>query len=273
MVPQPTILRSSRLENAVEILTNLITSGRLGPGAALPSEAQLCRELNISRSTVREALRTLETRGLIVSRHGVGAIVIDRTSQVAAQSILLMLKHKGVGPSDMLEARLLLECHVAALAAERASDDDLALIASAIDAMRHQPRSAEDNVQLDFDFHLRVAEASHNLVLMTLVDAIRDLLFQTIAATHAIDPRIESRVEVHSQILRAIESRDPDGASAAMRKHLKMTEYLVELARSTAASELEKEDTRERQGSDRPDQLDTPVRRGVGTRKETEMRA
>ena len=228
------ILTSSRKEDAVLVMTDLITSGQLPSGTMLPPEAELSRQLGISRPTVREALRTLEARGLILSRHGVGAMVIDQTSQVAASSILLMLKRKGVGPEDMLEVRLMLECHAASLSAQRATDDDVADIAASVEAMRAQPRPTADNVRLDFAFHLAIAQASHNLVLVTLVDAIRDLLYDTIAATHASNPIIGIRLDAHGAVLDAIRRRDAEGAARAMAEHLKMTEFLIQLTRARA---------------------------------------
>lgn len=235
------IPKSSLVEDAVEVVTDLITSGEIPSGTMLPAEAELSRQLGISRPTVREALRTLEARGLIVSRHGVGALVIDQTSQVAASSILLMLKRKGVGPEDMLEVRLMLECQAASLSAQRATDDDVSSIVDSIDAMRAQPRPPTENVRLDFDFHMAVARASHNLVLVALVDAIRDLLYDTIAATHASNPDMVLRVDAHAAVLDAIRRHDASAAAEAMAAHLKMTEFLIQLLRAKAPGESEEE--------------------------------
>lgn len=231
------ILKSSRMEDAVEVVTDLITSGKIPSETMLPTEAELSRQLGISRPTVREALRMLEARGLIVSRHGVGAMVVDQSSQVATSSILLMLKRKGVGLEDMLEVRRMLECQAASLSAERATSDDLTAIQASIDAMGAQPRPSAENVRLDFDFHLAIARASHNLVLVTLVDAIRDLLYDTIAATHASDPNIGLRVDAHGAILDAIRRRDAEAAARAMADHLKMAEFLIQLIRARAPDE------------------------------------
>jgi len=169
-----------------------------------------------------------------VSRHGIGALVIDHTSQVAVNSILLMLKHKGAGPEDMLELRMMLECQAASFSAQRATDDDIASIAKFIDAMRIQPRSTAENVRLDCDFHLAVADASHNLVLVTLVNAVGDLLYDTISATHAVSTDIAVRVDAHSKVLDAIKRRDPEAAVAAMTEHLKKTEILMQLVGAQA---------------------------------------
>ncbi len=223
----PSINVGSRTDRAVAVLTELITSGTLASGDYLPSEAALCRQFGVSRPTVRMALRTLETRGLVVTKHGVGVQVTDRTRQVATDSIGLMLRRQGAKPRDMLEVRLVLEGQGAALAASRATEEDCRAIAAAIEAMRDQILTIDQNVEADLAFHLRVAEASQNDVLVTLIHALRGLLRDTIAATYAGDPRIEARLEEHTRVLDAVIARDPTAAEAAMRTHLRRTERLL----------------------------------------------
>ena len=156
----PPITDGSRTNRAVRLLTDLIASGRLAPGDALPSEPALAAQLGISRPTVRLALRTLETRGLVTTRHGVGATVADRTREVAVDSIERMLQRVGAGAQDMLEVRSMLECQGAALAAERATEADLTAIAAAVDGMRAPRLTIPDLIELDLAFHLRLHEAS-----------------------------------------------------------------------------------------------------------------
>jgi GntR family transcriptional repressor for pyruvate dehydrogenase complex len=216
---------TSRADQVLKILLELI-SDQLVPGDSLPSEAELCRQLGVSRSTVREVLRRLEARGLIQTRHGVGIQVIDRTRQVATDSLRLLLSRRDVGPREMLEVRLILECQGAALAAQRATADDLERIGKAIDALQGTLMTVEENVQADLDFHLAVAEASQNALLIALVHMIRDLLRDTIASTFARDPLVERRKLDHGEVLEAIRRRDPKAAEEAMRAHLRTTEEL-----------------------------------------------
>jgi GntR family transcriptional repressor for pyruvate dehydrogenase complex len=224
----PQISKTSRLDDAVAIITGLITSGQIPSGDLLPSEAELCRRMGVSRATVREALRKLEAQGLVMSQHGVGVRVVDHTSKVAADSILMLLKRRGVGTRDMLEVRLILEGQGTALAAERATPEDIAAIRDAIDEMARQPRPTSENVRLDLDFHLRVAEASHNLVLIALVDAIRDLLYEVISLTHSDNPDVGTRIAHHTAVLRGIERHDPEIAAKAMTEHLNATRWMVD---------------------------------------------
>jgi GntR family transcriptional repressor for pyruvate dehydrogenase complex len=211
----------SRTDRAVRFLTELITSGKLASGDFLPSESVLCKQLGISRPTVRLALRTLETQGLVTIKHGIGAQVMDRTQEAATSSIELMLQRRGSDTREMLEIRLLLECKGAALAATRASEADIAEIEAAIDAMRAEGLSIDDSIEIDLGFHLRVHEASKNAVLFALVHAIRSLLRDTIAAAFHLDPVIDGRIYEHSRILDAIKARDAGAASFAMEDHLR----------------------------------------------------
>lgn len=231
-----TVIESgSRTERVIGALSELITSGRLSSGDFLPSEVELCKQLGVSRSTVRMALRTLETRGLVLARQGVGVQVTDRTQQAVTDSIELMLLRGGAGPRDMLEVRLMLECQGAALAAQRATPNDLAAIGAAIETMRgHQP-PAEGAVEADLRFHLHVAEASKNSVLVALAHALRGLLRDTIAATWRVNDRTEERLHDHTEVLSAITRRDAGAAEAAMRTHLCRTERLIEVIREGGA--------------------------------------
>jgi GntR family transcriptional repressor for pyruvate dehydrogenase complex len=222
-----TINRGSRSDGVVEQLTRLITSGELLPGSFLPSEAELCRQLGVSRPTTREALRTLEARGLVVTKHGIGVQVTNRTREVAANSISLMLQQSGSGFRNLLEVRLMLECQGCSLAARRATDDSLRAISDSIEAMRHRSSTVDEYVEADLRFHLCLAEASKNDVLVSLIHAIRGLLLDGIRATYAFDLRIEERLRDHGQIFEAVAAGDAGAAEAAMRKHLRSSEAVL----------------------------------------------
>lgn len=233
--PLPWIDDGSRTDRAISLLTDLIVSGRFASGDLLPSEAELCKQLGVSRPTVRMALRTLETRGLVVTKQGVGVRVTDRTRQAVTDSIELMLLRGGAGPRDVLEVRLMLECQGAALAAQRATDEELVLIAAAIEALRDRRLDVDQTVEADLRFHLLVAEASQNAVLVALVHAIRGLLRDTIAATWRVSDRAEERLRDHARVFDAVAARDPTAAEAAMRAHLCRTERLVDVIREGGA--------------------------------------
>lgn len=221
------IKSDSRTDQVITVLTELITSGQLSSGDFLPSEADLGRQLGVSRATVRMALRTLETRGMVLARQGIGVQVTDRTRQAVTDSIELMLLRGGAGPRDMLEVRLMLECQGAGLAAQRATSDDLAAMAAEIGAMRDGRMEDGETVETDLRFHLRVVEASKNAVLVALVHALRGLLRDTIAATWRVNDRADERLHDHTKVLEAIAARNPPAAEKAMRTHLCRTKRLI----------------------------------------------
>ena len=221
------ITLGSRTDHSVEALMGFITSGKLASGDFLPSEPELSRRLGVSRATVRQALRTLGARGLITTKHGIGVQVIDRTREVAADSIGLMLLRSGSGPRDLLEVRRMLECQGAALAARRATADDIHALSGAIDLMRNQTSTVSDYVEGDLNFHLRLAEASKNGVLVAVTRAIRSLLLSTIAATYSVDGRTERRLHDHTRVLEAVTAHDSMAAETAMQSHLQNTEDML----------------------------------------------
>lgn len=232
------IPKSSRLDSTLSALSALILTGRIESGALLPSEAELCKQLGVSRPTIREAVRILQSRGLVIAEHGVGVRVIDRTAEVASDSIARMIARKGARPEDVLEVRLMLECQAAALAALRATPDEVIAIQGTIDQMARDTGRPDENARLDLDFHVKVAEASHNIILLMLVNAIRDVLFETISATHALNPTIDSRIFRHTLVLDAIRNHDQDAAYQAMKSHLDETRELIDLVEATSG-ELE----------------------------------
>lgn len=219
--------QASLSEQTVRHLTDLVLNREVLPGQFLPPEAALCKQFNVSRSTVREAITVLETRGLVRRQHGVGILVTDGSQAAAVSSLSLLLQTHKTTLRDLLEARVGLECLIASLAAAHATDTEIGAIEGAIAPMRHRGSSEEEYVRADFAFHLRLAEASHNAVYVVLVDAVRELLLESIRATYRLDGHTERRLRDHTQILDAVRARDPRGAHAAMRDHLHSTEAML----------------------------------------------
>lgn len=211
----------------VDYLTELILDRHLVPGQLLPTEPELCGQLGVSRSTVREAVSVLEARGLVRRRHGVGVLVADRSREAAVSSLGLMLRVNQSGLRDLLEARVGLECLIAGLAAARASQEEVRELTETIEPMRRQSSTPEAYIQADLTFHLLLARASHNDVLTTLVMTVRELLLGSIRATYTVDGHTERRLLDHTRVLDAVATRDPEGAQTAMRDHLGHAEQVL----------------------------------------------
>lgn len=221
------IKQASLSEQTVRHLTASILSQQVLPGQFLPPEAALCKQFNVSRSTVREAITVLETRGLVRRQHGVGILVTDGSQAAAVSSLGLLLQTRKTTLRDLVEARIGLECLIASLAATHATDAEGDAMEAAIAPMRHLGSSEEEYVQADFTFHLRLAEASHNAVYVVFVDAVRGLLLESIRATYRLDGHTERRLRDHTRILDAVRDRDAHAAHSAMRDHLRSTEAML----------------------------------------------
>jgi GntR family transcriptional repressor for pyruvate dehydrogenase complex len=211
----------------VEHITERILDGRLVPGAFLPTENALCQQLNVGRSTVREAMRVLEARGLVQSRHGIGVAVADRSHEATVDTLSLLLQRNKGSLRELLEVRLGLETQAAALAARRASAADLAAMRAAINAMQRESSTVDEYVQADLLFHLHLARAAHNRVLVVLLEAVKDLLLVSIHATYQLDGHTARRLADHTRILDAVAQQDPLAAEQAMAAHLESTEAML----------------------------------------------
>jgi len=222
-----TIKQTSLLEQTVRHLTDVVLNREVLPGQFLPPEAALCTQFNVSRSTVREAIAVLETRGLLRRQHGMGILVTDGSQAAAVSSLSLLLQTRKTTLCDLLEARIGLECLIVSIAAAHATDAEIGAMEEAIAPMRCPGSSEEEYVQADLAFHLRLAEASHNTVYVVLVDAVRGPLLESIRATYRLDGHTDRRLRDHTRILDAVRARDAHAAHAAMRDHLHSTEAML----------------------------------------------
>jgi DNA-binding FadR family transcriptional regulator len=219
----PSLNDGSVTERAVQLLSDLITSGKLAAGEFLPSEPALSKQLGISRGTIRMALKTLEMRGLVITRRGIGVEVANRTRQVAIDSLEMMLQHGDGSITDAFEVRSMLEGQSAMLAAERATDRDLIEIAEALARIEQPGLSIDEQIDFDLEFHLRICESTRNPILVAMATVMRGLLRDVIAST--LTARLPAdpdgpRAPEHRAILEALRARDPDRAHDAMNAHM-----------------------------------------------------
>ncbi|MBV8074367.1 MAG: FadR family transcriptional regulator [Candidatus Eremiobacteraeota bacterium] len=225
---EPTPVTPRRLhEQVVRAITERIVAGELRTGDALPSEAEMCVEYGVSRSSVREALRVLAEKGLIEVRHGLGTRVNppERWDFLDAM-VLAVRRERGamVGMiKDLLEARRVVECEVTALAAERATEADCQQLALALETMRHSAKDAKGFAEGAFSFHRALLEATANRVLVRMAEPIRQLLEYSLQTTDSIPNALERALADHQEIYRLIAAHDVEGARAAMQRHLEQT--------------------------------------------------
>jgi GntR family transcriptional repressor for pyruvate dehydrogenase complex len=217
------IERRKTYELVAEQLFVGITSRRLKPGDVLPPERELVSSYGVGRSSVREALRMLESKGLIES-HGNGAFAVADYPNALNQSLDLLLSVDAADYRELFEVRRILEGESAALAASRRRKAETAEMAGAVREMKEGLGSEERFIEADLRFHLLVAEATRNRVLVHLMHAIRSLLHRSLSSSYHIPGSPERAVESHSRILEAIEQRRSDEARRLMHDHVSRVE-------------------------------------------------
>ena len=216
------VVRTSRLyEQIVQQIEEAVLNGSLKPGDQLPAERDLAQRMGVSRTAVREAVKTLREKGLVEAYSGRGTFITNGTSQAARQSFDLMVKiGQQEGSPHLVELRLILEPGIAALAAERATEEDLQAMREAVAVMDRSQKNPQAYIEADLDFHLALAEAAGNPLILSLIDSIVGLLREQRIKIFNVEGGPQRGQFHHKRILAAMEHRDPEMAREAMRAHL-----------------------------------------------------
>jgi GntR family transcriptional repressor for pyruvate dehydrogenase complex len=216
------ILRTSRLyEQIIEQIEGSILAGELKPGDQLPAERELAQRFGVSRTAVREAVKALREKGLVEAFSGRGTFITNGTSQAIRQSLDLMMKiSQPDGGVHLAEMRLILEPGIAALAATRVEEQHVTAMREAIAVMDGARQNPDAFIEADLDFHLALAEAAANPLILSLLDSIVGLLREQRMRIFNVEGGPERGQFHHKRILAAIESRDPEKAREAMQAHL-----------------------------------------------------
>ena len=232
-------VHSGRLyEQIVAQIEDHILKGDLKPGDRLPSERELGQQFGVSRTAVREAVKTLTQKGLVEVYPGRGTFVTDSTRSAVRHSISLMMRiGNEEGTRDLIEVREILEPEIAALAALRASDEDITSLREAVQAMDSAMDDPDTYIEADLDFHLALAQGSTNLLIPVLIDTLVDMLRDHRKQAANVDGGLERGQPYHRRILRAVEERDPDNARKAMLDHLIQVRKEIETSLGIEKSE------------------------------------
>jgi GntR family transcriptional repressor for pyruvate dehydrogenase complex len=216
------IVRTSRLyEQIVQQIEDTILKGNLKPGDQLPAERDLAEQFGVSRTAVREAVKALREKGLVEAYTGRGTFVTNGTLHAIRQSLDLMVKiSQAEGAIQLVEVREILEPEIAALAAERAEEQHLAAPREAVAIMDASLEDAEGFIEADLDFHLALAEAAGNPIILSLIDSIVGLLREQRLGTFETPGGPQRGQYYHRRILAAMEARSPEQARSEMRAHL-----------------------------------------------------
>jgi GntR family transcriptional repressor for pyruvate dehydrogenase complex len=219
--------RASVVDSVIERLEELIFSG-FEAGETLPSEGRLAEALGVSRLSVREATRTLEARGLLEISKGRRPRIAVPNSSLVGDFFQIAIRRDPRALLDLLEVRRALEVHIAALAARRATNGEIADMEMSIDAMRAADHEFEAFHTADVRFHENLAAASGNRLLVFLIEAfaepLRESRQRSFAGHRARGGQVDDVIEQHQAILDSVKGRNPKAAAQAMRDHLQQTE-------------------------------------------------
>ena len=213
-------IQSERLyEQIVDQIERRIVAGDLKVGDQLPAERELAEQFTVSRTAVREAIKALREKGLVEIRLGRGTFVTNGAAGAVRHSLGLLLKTEN-GFVNLVEVREILEPEIAALAATRVTEENIAAMTEAVEIMDTALDNADVFVEADLDFHLALAEATQNPVIPSLMDSIIDLLREQRKRTGNVEGGLARGQYHHKRILAAVIQRDSLVARQAMQDHL-----------------------------------------------------
>lgn len=216
------VARNRRLSDKVaDQLLALITSPEVPAGSRLASERELSDQFGVSRTVIREAIRSLAGKGVIEVRAGSGLHVAKVGAAQVSESMNLFLRGWGPIPYGKInEVRMTLEIQTARLAAERATEADLAELRRHCERMAQLEHDVEAASVEDVEFHRAIARATHNELFLVMLDSIGDVLLEIRRATLGVPGRVRDGVAYHRRILERVSAHDVAGGEAGMREHL-----------------------------------------------------
>ncbi len=217
-------------EEVVEQIRQLMTGGALKPGDKLLPERELAEKLQVSRASVREAIRALEMMGFVEIRPGDGTFVRDTNTDEIIQPLAMFLAVEKSSLLEMLEIRRIFETASARMAATLATDEEIHQIKIALEKMKERlnVQDSEKGEEFDTAFHYAVAEATHNALLIRLFRTITEDFSRSVSAarrqlyTDAHNP--QKIIDQHIRIYEAIKNHNADKAAKSMLEHLTYAE-------------------------------------------------
>ncbi len=225
------IKRTRLYEEVIERILNQIKSGSFKPGDRLPTERELSGQLNVSRTSIREALRSMEMMGYVESRVGIsgGTFIREVTVEDVVEPFtrLLASYKKQESILQLIEVRIIFESAAAKLAARRRDEEDLLRIEESLAFMQKEIGSGSIGLEGDNRFHKTVARATHNDVLMKMANLLESLLADTRRVTLELPGIPQEALEDHRTIYEAIRSRSEKQAAQSMKTHIRKAHNLT----------------------------------------------
>ena len=220
------IRRNKVYEEVAKQIERLILT-KLQPGDKLPSERELAEMLGVSRSSIRDAIRSLELLGMVEPRQGAGTVVREISADSVVNPLATLLTRQRQSVTELLDFRKMLEPPLAARAATHATAEEVAEMEEILRRQEDKLRRGEVPVEEDAEFHYSIAMAAENSVVLKVLDVLMDLLRETRERSLQVEGRPQKSLAGHRRVLSAIKRRDPAAAEAAMRRHIEDVEQIV----------------------------------------------
>jgi GntR family transcriptional regulator, transcriptional repressor for pyruvate dehydrogenase complex len=207
-------------EEIADRIRRLIQEGTLPADQPLPGERQLAARFAVSRGSVRDALRVLETIGLIESRHGQGTFARELDVERLVVPLASVLTYRRDLRDELFDVRRMFEPAVARVAAARVTEADVAALERLLDAQRRKLKSGASAIVEDTEFHAALARATQNSVVVHIMETLNDLLIESRKLTLRQKGRPERSLAGHQAVVDALRRRDPEAAAQAMHRHI-----------------------------------------------------
>lgn len=219
LAPQ-TLHRHKLRDQLVEQICELIATKEVVPGQVLPTEKELQQTYGVSHGVVREAVGILESRGLVEVRHGIGTFVNPPEAWDIAGPVGFFVHSDRAALLNWLEVRIALEAEAAALAADRADVQDVALIQAASERAAALAADSREFISADIAFHIQIARAAGNPSMVKIITPILEPLERSLVETARLPHSTDTAIAEHQSIYLAIASHDQESARQSMRRHL-----------------------------------------------------
>lgn len=205
-------------DKVASLILEKITSQHLKPDDRLPSERRLGEQFGVSRTVIREAIRSLVAKGVVHSEHGLRVAAIDGAA--ITESMRIFLEQGGIDYERVYEVRSMIEIQIAALAAERATEPEIERLREAAERIASVLDDPVAAAEVDVEFHRTLAQLAHNELYLVMLGSIGSVLLEARRASLSLPGRTEIGLRFHRRITKAVAARDPEGARAAMEAHL-----------------------------------------------------
>lgn len=217
--------QKSLVDEIVDGIIELIQKSEINTGDKIPNELELCKLLGVGRNTIREAIKILVSKNILIIKRGNGTFVSDNIGIVEDPLGFKFIADKNRLANDILEIRLILEPKIAEYAATNATDEQIKEIEIACKNVEELILKGEPHMEEDIYFHTKIAQSSGNLVISTLLPIINNSIELCINITKSILK--EETIKTHNEILDAIKQKDGQKAYDAMKNHLEYNKFII----------------------------------------------